>query len=312
MLDLRQIQYFVCVYEEGSFTRAARRLNVVQPALSMQIQRLEKRLGIDLFERTPRGVNATPAADSVYRLYQPLLLDLRNAGRLVLELSGKVSGKIAVGIIPSITNSVLPDVLSRFGAKYPDVEIRIDEAYSGTLIDWVVSGDLDIAIGNSTRRKDGISTHPLVEEELLLVERRNFGKRRPGPIAFRELSELGLVLPSRRHGIRIIVNEVAGQQALRIVPKIEVDALAPTLRLVAEGGLMTVLPAIVARRAAADLPLQTRRIIEPKLTRELVYVYRAQRPLSLAVKSFIALLSEELRRALGQETTAGRRDVVGS
>jgi LysR family nitrogen assimilation transcriptional regulator len=270
MLDLRQIQYFVCVYEEGSFTRAARRLNVVQPALSMQIQRLEKRLGIDLFERTPRGVNATPAADSVYRLYQPLLLDLRNAGRLVLELSGKVSGKIAVGIIPSITNSVLPDVLSRFGAKYPDVEIRIDEAYSGTLIDWVVSGDLDIAIGNSTRRKDGISTHPLVEEELLLVERRNFGKRRPGPIAFRELSELGLVLPSRRHGIRIIVNEVAGQQALRIVPKIEVDALAPTLRLVAEGGLMTVLPAIVARRAAADLPLQTRRIIEPKLTRELV------------------------------------------
>jgi LysR family nitrogen assimilation transcriptional regulator len=126
----------------------------------------------------------------------------------MMELSGKVSGKIAVGIIPSTTNSVLPDVLSRFGAKYPDVEIRIDEAYSGTLIDWVVSGDLDIA--------------------------------------------------------------------------------------------------------AADLPLQTRRIIEPKLTRELVYVYRAQRPLSLAVKSFIALLSEELRRALGQETTAGRRDVVGS
>ena len=63
MLDLRHIQYFVCLYEEGSVTRAARRLNVVQPALSMQIRRLEKRLGVDLFERTPRGVVPTPSAE---------------------------------------------------------------------------------------------------------------------------------------------------------------------------------------------------------------------------------------------------------
>jgi LysR family transcriptional regulator, nitrogen assimilation regulatory protein len=307
MLDLRQIQYFVCLYEEGSFTRAARRLNIVQPALSMQIRRLEKRLGVDLFERTPRRVAATPAGESVYRIYCPILLDLRNANQLMMELSGKVSGKIAVGIIPSITNSVLADVLSHFGAKYPDVEIRIDEAYSGTLIDWVLTGDLDVAIVNSTKRTAGISTYPLVEEELLLVERRSAGKG-SGPIAFRQLKELGLVLPSRRHGIRMIVNEIAEQQGLQIVPKIEVDALAPTLKLVAEGDLMTVLPAIVARRAAAELPLQTRRIIAPKLTRELVYVYVAHRPLSLAVKSFIDFLSEELRRALGKKARSGGRE----
>src|SRR5262245_50157298 len=161
MLDLRQIQYFLCLYEEGSFTRAARRLNVVQPALSMQIGRLERRLGIKLFERTSRGVAATPAGDSTYRLYQPILLDLRNASQLMMELSGKVSGKIAVGIIPSVTNAVLADVLSRFGATFPDVDIRIDEAYSGILIDWVVAGDLDIAVVNEMRRTAGGSAHPL-------------------------------------------------------------------------------------------------------------------------------------------------------
>jgi DNA-binding transcriptional LysR family regulator len=116
----------------------------------------------------------------MYRLYQPILLDLRNASQLMMELRGKVTGKIAIGIIPSITNSVLADVLSRFGATYPDVEIRIDEAYSGTLIDWVAIGDLDVAIVNGTRRKSGISAHPLVEEELLLVERRStYGRLEP-------------------------------------------------------------------------------------------------------------------------------------
>ena len=65
-----------------------------------------------------------------------------------------------------------------------------------------------------------------------------------------------------------------------ITPQIEVDALAPTLKLVAESELTTVLPAIVARKSATELPLQTRRIVEPTLKRELVYVYRAQRPLS--------------------------------
>jgi DNA-binding transcriptional LysR family regulator len=141
-LDLRQIQYFVCLYEEGSVTRAARRLNVVQPALSMQIGRLEKRLGVDLFERNARGMIPTSAGEAMYRLTCGAARS-QDANQRMMELSGKVLGKIAVGIIPSITNSVLADVLRRFGERFPDVEIRIDEAYSGTLIDWLAAGDLD-------------------------------------------------------------------------------------------------------------------------------------------------------------------------
>jgi LysR family transcriptional regulator, nitrogen assimilation regulatory protein len=227
VLDLRQIQYFVCLYEEGSVTRAARRLNVVQPALSMQIGRLEKRLGVDLFERTARGMVPTSAGEAMYRLYLPVLLDLKHANQAMMELSGKVLGKIAVGIIPSITNSVLADVLRRFGEKFPDVEIRIDEAYSGTLIDWLAAGDLDLAIVNSARRKAGLSTHPLIDEELLLLQRHSSG-RDARPIPFKRLQELALVLPSRRHGMRNIVDEAAEKMGIQITPQIEVDALAPT------------------------------------------------------------------------------------
>lgn len=295
MLDLRQIQYFVALYEERSVTRAARRLNIVQPALSMQISRLEERLGIDLFERTARGMIPTSAGEAMYRLYLPILLDLKHANQQVMELSGKVLGKIAVGIIPSITNSVLADVLRRFGEKYPDVEIRIDEAYSGTLVDWVMAGDLDFAIVNSTRRKAGVTMHPLINEELVLVE-RGTSKGNLAPVPFIRLKELALVLPSRRHGIRSIVDQAAEELGIQITPQIEVDALAPTLKLVSESALSTVLPAIVARKSTTELPLQTRRIVKPALKRQLVYVYRAQRPLSRVVNAFIEILGEELKR----------------
>ena len=295
MMDLRQIQYFVCLYEEGSATRAARRLNVVQPALSMQIARIEKRLGIELFERTARGMIPTAAGEAVYKLFLPIVLDLKHANQQVMELSGKVLGKIAVGIIPSITNSVLADVLHRFSGQYPDVEIRIDEAYSGTLIDWVTAGDLDFAIVNSTRRKAGVAMHPLIDEELVLLE-RGTGKGRLAPVPFKRLTEFSLVLPSRRHGMRSIVDDAAAKLGMRITPQIEVDALAPTLKLVAESNLTTVLPAIVARKATTELPLQTRRIVDPVLERQLVYVYRAQRPLSRVLKAFIDVLGSELKK----------------
>jgi LysR family transcriptional regulator, nitrogen assimilation regulatory protein len=295
LLDLRQIQYFVCLYEERSVTRAARRLNVVQPALSMQMNRLEKRLGIDLFERTARGMIPTSAGESMYRVYLPILLDLKHANQQMMELSGKVLGKIAVGIIPSITNSILADVLHRFGAKYPDVEIRIDEAYSGTLIDWVVTGDLDFAVVNSTHRKAGITMHPLIDEELVLVG-RGTSKSKLEPIPFARLKQLALVLPSRRHGIRGIVDDTAEEIGIQITPQIEVDALAPTLKLVSESEMTTVLPAIVARKSTAELPLQTRRIVEPVLKRQLVYAYRSQRPPSQIFNAFIEVLSEELKR----------------
>lgn len=243
----------------------------------------------------------------MYRLYLPVLLDLKHANQQMMELSGKVLGKIAVGIIPSITNSVLADVLRRFGERFPDVEIRIDEAYSGTLIDWLAAGDLDLAIVNSARRKAGLSMHPLIDEELLLLQ-RDQAKRDLRPIPFRRLQELALVLPSRRHGMRNIVDEAAEKIGIRITPQIEVDALAPTLKLVAESDLATVLPAIVARKAIADLPLRTRRIVEPALRRQLVYVYRAQRPLPLVLNAFIEVLSDELKRGLA--TTSGQMQAI--
>lgn len=293
MLDLRQIQYFICLYEERNVTRAAGRLNVVQPALSAQIGRLQKQLGLTLFERTNHGMIPTPAAEAMYGIYLPILLRLRHAHQQVLELSGKVLGKFAVGIIPSVTHSILADVLRNFSAEYPDVELRIDEAYSGTLIDWVITGDIDFAIVNSTRRKPGTSMVPLIDEELVLVQRAM-----PEPTAtrmtFKKLAGFSLVLPSRRHGLRNIIEDAADEAGIRITPQIEIDALSPTLRLISESTLSAVLPDIVAHKSATEFPLHICRIVHPTLKRQLACVHRTDRPLAPIMSTFIHKLKQEL------------------
>jgi DNA-binding transcriptional LysR family regulator len=147
-MDLRQIQYFAALYEERNITKAARRLNVVPPALSMQISRLEKNFKTRLFERTSRGVVPTDIGRSFYGFCQKILADVHEARRYLQEASGRVTGDITVGLMPSVVTSVLPAILAEYTANYPDVTLRILEAYSGSLMDWLSSGKLDFAVVN--------------------------------------------------------------------------------------------------------------------------------------------------------------------
>ena len=176
-MDLRQIKYFVTLYDERSVTKAAVRLSVVQPALSMQISKLEDTYGAKLFERTSRGVVATDAGRTFYNLCQRILSDVDEAQRYFRDASGQVSGELTVGLMPSVANSVLPNVLAQYQANYPDVTLRIVEAYSGSLLDQFNSGKLDHAVVNKTTDLSRMAITPLFRDYLVLVTRYKRGKK---------------------------------------------------------------------------------------------------------------------------------------
>ncbi len=137
-MDLRQITYFIALFEEGSVTRAAQRVNVVQPALSMQIAKLERELEQKLFDRTPRAMELTAAGRTLHRLVQPILRDLSLAREQMARLSRTaISGRVTIGVLSSLAGSVVPRVLARFAAAYPDVEVSMADGYSSTFIDLV-------------------------------------------------------------------------------------------------------------------------------------------------------------------------------
>src|SRR5690349_920152 len=143
---LRQIQAIIAVCEEGSFTRAAEREHATQSGISQHVAAVEKVLGVRLFERTTTGVTPTAAGLRYYRRCVDAVGLLETASEDIRALSGRVSGRLRIGLMPTFTRAALAPTLQHFVPAYPDVQLHIVEAYSGTLTDQVLSDQLDFAI----------------------------------------------------------------------------------------------------------------------------------------------------------------------
>src|SRR3984957_4679847 len=147
-VSLRQLEYFVTVVDEGSFTTAAARLHVSQPGLSHQIQALERQLGGPLLERLPRGVRLTPAGRTALPHARASLAHAERASSAAMRASGVDAGELHVGTLYSISVGVLPAALRTWRRKYPDVQVRLVEfRHTNDLIAAMEAGQADLAVG---------------------------------------------------------------------------------------------------------------------------------------------------------------------
>jgi DNA-binding transcriptional LysR family regulator len=303
-VEFRQVQYFICLFEEGTVTRAARRLNIVQPALSMQIAKLEEDLGQQLFERTKQGMVPTAAAQQMYRLFLPIMRDFSHARTQLLSTDGEISGHVNIGLIASITEGVLAETLSAFSAKYPNVGVRIADGYSTTLSDWVAGGQIDAAIINKPRRQLSLNVEHIADEEMVLITSANYAAALPPRLTLRHISSLGLalVLPTRVHGLRGILDSFAQHDDIDLMPKFEIDSLVTAVKLVEHTQLATILPRITVHGGLREGRLRAHAIVSPRLIRQVVAVTHPRRPLNSATSAFIAMLTEQIQLRTQEQT----------
>jgi len=296
-MDFRQIHYFISLYEEGTVTRAAHRLNIVQPALSMQISKLEDDIGQRLFERTKQGMVPTAAGRHMYRLFLPIMRDFSQAWSQMRSSEGAIRGHVNIGLIASITEGVLVDVLSEFSGKYPEVEVSVADGYTSTLVERVIGGQLDAAIVNKPRRPLALDVEHIVDEEMVLITGPDLKAAVPDKLSLRELSALGLALalPTRGHGLRLNIDSFAESEAIELTPKFEIDSLVATVKLVGQAQVATIVPRVAVHRQLSDGSLRAHTITSPRLVRRVVSVSHPRRPLSPAVRLFITMLAAHLR-----------------
>ena len=202
-MEFRQIQYFICLFEEGSVTRAARRVHVVQPALSVQIAKLEEELGQPLFTRSPRGMEPTDAAHRMYELYLPLMRDFAHAREQMLCRDGEITGQVTIGMITSLAEGVLSETLTEFARTYPKVRVSVS---NGRLLEWVSTGQIDAAIVDMPRQPLTLNVEAIGDEEMVLLGPPD-GKPPWSPIAFADLAALPLVTTTRQHVLRRILDD---------------------------------------------------------------------------------------------------------
>ncbi|MFL6675420.1 MAG: LysR family transcriptional regulator [Massilia sp.] len=305
-MEFRQINYFIALYEEGTVTRAAYRLNIVQPALSMQIAKLEDFLGQNLFERSKQGMVPTAAARQMYRLFLPIMRDFSNAQAQLLSRDGAIRGHVKIGLTASITEGVLVDTLSVFASRYPEVDVSVADGYTSTLVDWVSGGRLDAAIVNKPRRPLALDVEHIVDEEMILITGPAFQTDVPPSLSLRELSSLGLplVLPTRGHGLRSNIDSFAESENIELTPKFEIDSLVATVRLVEHTPVATIVPRVAVHRQVDGGTLRAHAISSPRLVRRVVSVSHPRRPLNPAAKLFLAMLAANLRLGAGAAPAA--------
>lgn len=294
-MELRQIQYFICLYNEGTVTNAAKRLNIVQPALSMQIAKLEDELGQKLFDRTPRGMIPTNAGKRMYQLFFPIMREISHARNQLMQKDGELSGHVNVGIIASIAKGVLADTLEDYNKAHHKVSITVADGYSTILADWVAGNKLDAAIINKPRRPFGLNIEHIMEEELSLIVNKEYHQDLPQEIPFRTLPKFNLVLPTRRHGLRSIIESFAQGENVDFTPEIETDSITSILKFISKTSFATILPKISITNQKEYNGLKCHSIVEPKPTRQVVCVTHPRRQLNQESSEFISIITKKLQ-----------------
>jgi LysR family nitrogen assimilation transcriptional regulator len=300
VMDLRQLEQFVAVYEEGSFSRAARRANCTQPGLSVQIRNLEDELGVPLFTRNRRGVEPTVAGKRLYGRSLSILNAVADTEMSVRELAGDVSGAIKAGMVPSVSRSALPAALSRFSELHPNVALTLDEAYGGTLTERVIAGELDFAVVTSAVSREGIEATLLTEHEMALVSGPDAGLVPFEPVRLRDLPPLRLVLPTPRHAIRRLIDDQIARAEMTVESTIESDGLNTTLEYVRRAGWSTFTAVASVIDAADREDYVVNPIVEPRADLEYYLVRQVRRPLTGAGERLVELLRAELAEINGR------------
>jgi len=300
-MDLKQLEYFVRVAEMGSFTRAAIALNVAQPALSRQIRLLEVELRQNLLKRNGRGASPTEAGQLLLEHGRGILHQVERAQEELARARSGLTGRVAVGLPPSVARVLTVPLTRAFREKMPDAQLSISEGLSAGMQESLLSGRLDIALLYNVTSLTGLELSPLVQEELWLVQARPAGLQEDPPppaIALKQVSQMPLVIPSRPNAIRMHVESAMADVGCRPQIALEIDGVTAILELVADGAGSAILSRNAVTRSIKPSAFVTRPISEPRLSIQLSSAVSSQRPSTLTQQATLNLIRETAQQLL--------------
>jgi DNA-binding transcriptional LysR family regulator len=288
---------FLAVADLGSFTRAAKRLHVAQPALSQNVRELEAELGIRLLDRTTRQVELTEGGREFQRAATKILEEVEIAVHRARDLGESRRGRITVAAPPLLAAVILPRAISDFRDRYPGVQIVLRDLRTDEIVEQVRNGEADCGIGTFPPGEDDIARTVLTRDSFMLfcAQASEFGGR--GEIGWADLKGQPLITLTRESGIRLLVELGFEAAELPLRPAFEVTQITTALALVEAGLGLAVLPAYAAAAAPSGMVV-AKKLVRPNLSRDLVMISASERSASPAMTTFAAFLRKHARALL--------------
>lgn len=275
MFTIRQFRYFEALAETLHFGRAAKRLNISQPALSAQIAQMEADFGATLFERRPSGVSLTPEGDTVARRVRRILAEVRDLEALARAGDELLVGQLRLGIIASLAPYLLPGLLAELARSFPRLAVGVRENITAQLADELSRGELDCVVQAMPVERKGVETILLGQEPFLLAVPETAAVRIRVPVSPDALGGERLILLEEGHCLRDQALDVCRIVEARDLASLGATSLNTLMRMVAGGLGVTLAPAsaVEAEGRAGGIAFLPFR--EPAPSRTLVLAYRS-------------------------------------
>ncbi len=241
-MEIRRLEYFVCIAEQGSLGRASDLLRIAQPALTRQVRLLEQELGVTLFIRSRRGMRLTEEGEQLLSDVMGPLRQLEGALQNTRCFSSGIGGNVAIGMPPTVAYFLAQPLLERIALEEPNLAVRVVEGTSTHLNEWVLSGELDLAVLYGPSIDDKLRTRDLLIEEMVLVGSARSDLSPDKPVSFEELTKLPLILPNPRNGLRAISERFAARYKAYFKIKYVMDSFPITKKMVEDGNGFTIFP----------------------------------------------------------------------
>lgn len=292
-LDLRPLYYFVHVVNAGSFSRAAASLSIGQPVLSKFIKRLEDNLQIRLLYRNGRGVGLTEAGEKFYRHANTVLEELTQANVEVASMRGIAMGRVSVALPPLLGKVLTTALIRRLKQEHPLVSLSLREGFLAEAMDWLGSGQVDIAILFNPPNSATLITEHLCDDCIHLVGAPG-SLNLPSGEEFdaQRLGDISMILPPEPHRLRALIDTAAHHAEVELNVEVEVTGTITALELVRGGIGFTVLPSLLIKGERAEGRVDCWPIVKPAIVSHLYTATSMQRPQTEGTRAVLKLIRE--------------------
>lgn len=303
VMNLRQLQYFVQVFEMRSISRAAERLYVAQPAVSQQIALLEQSLGVALFVRGAKGVNATHEGTLLYQHAQMILRQVDSTRSLLAQNESHIAGSVSMGLPSSTARMIALPLMKQVKQDCPGIVLEIVDIPSADLTKLVLQGRVDFSLSPDQQAIQGISREPLIVEDLFLLVPGDMALDKQ-PITLESIVDLPLILPSLPNQLRARVDHAFLSARLTYNLFAEASTSAILIPAVQENLAATILPYSAAHAEIKNKSIRYHSL-DMALSREIVLCYGENLPLTPASKKVIEITKALIKSLVTQSIWKG-------
>lgn len=288
-MEIKDMRAFYAIVEEGNISHAAQRLDIAQPALSRQMKRLETALGVQLFERGSRRIRLTDAGRVMYSRVEHILGMVDGTVREITEIGSGVAGSIRLGTITTSGAMLLPELISEFHSRYPNVTYQIWEAEGARILELLDNRVIEVGITRTQVDSKVYESIVLPNEPLVLIMNREHEiGTSPDKVLLEELKDVPVIIPLRWQSVFVANCRKQGFEPNVVCVS---DSIVQDLLLTKMGMGMALLP-VSSKTLLTDGNLIYKKLVEPEMSTHTVIAWLKNRTLSSSSEHLIRLFRE--------------------